>query len=155
MKLVRYILLALGIIFVAIQFIRSERNKNEKPSPTDIAKVFTVPDSVKVILKNACYDCHSNNTSYPWYSHVQPFGWFLTKHITRGKDELNFSEFGSYSTRRQLSKLDEIEDVMNDDIMPLPSYRLLHKKARLSQKEKTLLINWAGNLIDAGGIQVQ
>jgi hypothetical protein len=155
MKLVRYILLALGIIFVAIQFIRTERNKNEKPSPTDIAKVFTVPDSVKVILKNACYDCHSNNTSYPWYSHVQPFGWFLTKHITRGKDELNFSEFGSYSTRRQLSKLDEIEDVMNDDIMPLPSYRLLHKKARLSQKEKTVLINWAGNLIDAGGIQVQ
>jgi len=155
MKLVRYILLALGIIFVAIQFIRSERNKNEKPSPTDIAKVFTVPDSVTVILKNACYDCHSNNTSYPWYSHVQPIGWFLTKHITQGKDELNFSEFGSYSTRRQLSKLDEIEDVMNDDIMPLPSYRLLHKKARLSQKEKTLLINWAGNLIDAGGIQVQ
>jgi len=155
MKLVRYILLALGIIFVAIQFIRSERNKNEKPSPTDIAKVFTVPDSVTVILKNACYDCHSNNTSYPWYSHVQPIGWFLTKHITQGKDELNFSEFGSYSTRRQLSKLDEIEDVMNDDIMPLPSYRLLHKKARLSQKEKTVLINWAGNLIDAGGIQVQ
>jgi len=155
MKLVRYILLALGIIFVAIQFIRSERNKNEKPSPTDIAKVFTVPDSVTVILKNACYDCHSNNTSYPWYSHVQPIGWFLTKHITQGKDELNFSAFGSYSTRRQLSKLDEIEDVMNDDIMPLPSYRLLHKKARLSQKEKTVLINWAGNLIDAGGIQVQ
>jgi hypothetical protein len=155
MKLVRYILLALGIIFVAIQFIRSERNNNEQPSPTDIAQAFTVPDSVKVILKNACYDCHSNNTFYPWYSHVQPSGWFLNRHITQGKDELNFSEFGSYSTRRQLSKLDEIEDVINDDIMPLPSYRLLHKKARLSQKEKTLLINWAENLIDAGGIQVQ
>ena len=142
MKLIRYILLALGIIFVAIQFIRSERNINEQPSPTDIAKAFTVPDSVKVILKNACYDCHSNNTVYPWYSHVQPIGWFLTKHITQGKDELNFSEFGSYSTRRQLSKLEEIEDVINNDIMPLPSYKLMHKDAQLTNDEKALIINW-------------
>jgi len=142
MKLIRYILLALGIIFVAIQFIRSERNINEQPSPTDIAKAFTVPDSVKVILKNACYDCHSNNTVYPWYSHVQPIGWFLTKHITQGKDELNFSEFGSYSTRKQLSKLEEIEDVINDDIMPLPSYKLMHKAAQLTNDEKALIINW-------------
>ena len=142
MKLIRYILLALGIIFVAIQFIRSERNINEQPSPTDIAKAFTVPDSVKVILKNACYDCHSNNTVYPWYSHVQPIGWFLTKHITQGKDELNFSEFGSYSTRKQLSKLEEIEDVINDDIMPLPSYKLMHKDAQLTNDEKALIINW-------------
>ena len=142
MKLIRYILLALGIIFVAIQFIRSERNINEQPSPTDIAKAFTVPDSVKVILKNACYDCHSNNTVYPWYSHVQPIGWFLTKHITQGKDELNFSEFGSYSTRKQLSKLEEIEDVINDDIMPLPSYKLMHKDAQFTNDEKALIINW-------------
>jgi hypothetical protein len=142
MKLARYLLLATMIIFVAIQFIRSERNKNEQPSPTDITKALTVPDSVLVILKNACYDCHSNNTDYPWYSNIEPIGWLLARHIIHGKDELNYSEFGTYATRKQLSKLDEIEDVINDDIMPLPSYRLMHKKARLKQNEKSLLINW-------------
>ncbi len=104
--------------------------------------MVTVADSVKVILRNACYDCHSNNTDYPWYSNIQPIGWYLANHITKAKEDLNFSEFGGYSTRRQKSKLDAIGDEISNNGMPLPSYRLLHKNARLSENEKTLLINW-------------
>ncbi len=137
------VLLAVGIIFVAIQFIQPVKNKNGKTTATDISKVLTTPDAVRVILHNACYDCHSNNTSYPWYSYVQPVGWLLSNHITNGKNELNFSEFGNYPQRRQLSKLDEIADNVTDDVMPLKSYRMMHENARLGKNEKMLLIDWA------------
>jgi hypothetical protein len=109
---------------------------------TDISKIVSIPDSVQVVLKNACYDCHSNNTNYPWYSNIQPMGWLMATHIRQGKEELNFSEFGSYSSRKQLSKLNGIANSIKDDIMPLSSYKLMHKNARLSTIEKVLIINW-------------
>jgi hypothetical protein len=137
------ILLAISIVFIAIQFFRPALNKNSQVLDTDISKIVNIPDSIQVILKNACYDCHSINTNYPWYSNVQPIGWFLAKHITQGKDELNFSEFGSYSPRRQLSKMNGIANSIRDDIMPLSSYKMMHKNAQLSTNEKALLINWA------------
>jgi hypothetical protein len=143
MKPVKVILLVLVIAFVVIQFIQPARNKDGQFSPTDISKVVTVPDSVMAIVKNACYDCHSNNTRYPWYSYVQPVGWFLARDITHGRGALNFSEFGSYSARRQTSKLDGIAYNVRENTMPLKSYRTMHKEARLTEKEKTLLINWA------------
>ncbi|MFZ0281148.1 MAG: heme-binding domain-containing protein [Bacteroidales bacterium] len=143
MKLAVKILLALAIIFVVIQFFRPERNKSEQAVEADISIVISVPGNVQTILKNACYDCHSNNTKYPWYYHIQPAGWYLANHIKDAKEELNFNEFGSYTQRRQLSKMEEVGNVISGDLMPLPSYRLLHKKARLSPEEKKLLITWA------------
>jgi hypothetical protein len=137
------ILAAIGLIVVAIQFIQPARNKNGQASATDISRVVTVPDCVQVILRKACYDCHSNNTDYPWYSNIQPVSWYLANHITKAKEGLNFSEFGGYSSRRQKSKLDAITDEISDKGMPLPSYRLLHKNARLSKIEKAQLTNWA------------
>ena len=143
MRLTKMILLAIGIVFIAIQFIQPDRNKTEQVSPRDISKIVIISDSVQVILKNACYDCHSNNTHYPLYSNIQPMGWLMASHIKQGKEELNFSEFGSYSNRRQLSKLNGIANSIKDDIMPLSSYRLMHKNARLNANEKAQLINWA------------
>jgi hypothetical protein len=148
MRLTKIILTAVAIIFVAVQFIRPLQNKNGQVLATDISKVVNIPDSVRIILQNACYDCHSNNTNYPWYSKIQPAGWYLAKHITHAKDNLNFSEFGGYSPRRQLSKLDEITNAIRDNIMPLPSYKMMHKNAKLSANEKTLLIKWTQQSID-------
>jgi hypothetical protein len=136
-------LAALVLIVVAIQFIRPVRNKSELASATEISKVLVVPDSVRTILQNACYDCHSNNTRYPWYSYVQPVAWLLANDITHGKNQLNFSEFGSYSQRRQLSKLEGIADNISDNSMPLKSYKIMHKDARLPENERALLIKWA------------
>jgi hypothetical protein len=143
MKSIKKILLVTGIIFICIQFIQPDHNKNGQVLNTDISKMLTVPDSVLTILKNACYDCHSNNTNYPWYSNIQPMGWLMAKHIKNGKAELNFSEFGSYSTRRQVSKLTGISNSIHDDIMPLWSYKLMHKNAQLTTLEKKILIKWA------------
>ena len=149
MRLAKKILLVSGILFIALQFIRPARNKSSQVLTTDISKVVTIPDTVLTLLKNACYDCHSNNTDYPWYSNIQPMGWLMAYHIKQAKNELNFSEFGSYSQRRQLSKLDGIANSIKDDIMPLKSYKIMHKSAQLSTDEKSLLINWAQQSIDS------
>ena len=142
MSLTQKLLLAIGIAFIAIQFIPPVHNKSGQVLVTDISKIVSITDSVPIVLKNACYDCHSNNTNYPWYSNIQPMGWIMAKHIKQGKEALNFSEFGSYSPRRQLSKLNGIVNSIKDDIMPLSSYKWMHKNAQLSTNEKTLIINW-------------
>ena len=146
---IKIILFATGIIIIAMQFVQPDRNQNEQVLSMDIVKFVTLSDSVQVILTNACYDCHSNNTHYPWYANIQPVGWFMARHIKQGKEELNFSEFGNYSSRRQSSKLNEIANMVKDNIMPLPSYKLMHKDASLSSHEKALIINWAQQLKDS------
>lgn len=143
MIIAKKILLATGILFLAIQFFRPARNKSNQVLDTDISKMVTTSDSVLSVLKNACYDCHSNNTNYPWYSNIQPMGWLMAYHIKKAKNELNFNEFGTYSQRRQLSKMDGIANSIKDDIMPLKSYKLMHRSAQPSKDEKSLLINWA------------
>jgi hypothetical protein len=139
------------IVLVAIQFIQPARNRSGQDMPTDISRTVEVSPEIDALLKMACYDCHSNNTRYPWYTYVQPVGWILSKHIRNGKKELNFSEFGAYSLRRQQSKLKSIVDQINDNAMPLPSYKWLHKTARLSIKNKALIIDWATKTKDSIG----
>lgn len=143
------IVLLVFAAFIFIQFVQPARNKNGQVMPADITKTFTVPPNVKAILEVACYDCHSNNTRYPWYSYIQPAGWWLAGHIRNGKQELNFSEFGAYSNRRQLSKLRSIGRSIKEETMPLASYALLHSKARLTAEEKRLLTSWVGKMEDS------
>lgn len=149
MSRIKKILLALLIVFVAIQFIQPAHNKSVQVLPTDFTKIYVVPDRVKSILRNACYDCHSNNTNYPWYSNIQPVAWVMARHIKTGKEKLNFSDFGSNSTRKQISKLKEMSNQINDNEMPISSYKLMHKYARLSQDKKKLLMNWMQQTADS------
>ena len=135
--------LAVLIVLIGIQFIQPARNENGQALHTDISKTVFIPGNVKSLLQTACNDCHSNNTNYPWYANIQPMGWLLANHIKDGKAELNFSEFGSYSQRRQQSKLKSIASQVKDDEMPLASYAFLHKNARLTKEQKALIIDWA------------
>lgn len=143
MSMIKRILIAAVIIIVVLQFIRPARNSDDLVPGKGISSVVTVPDSVSRILANACFDCHSNKTRYPWYSNVQPVGWFLNKHIKDGKQDLNFSDFAGYTQRRQVNKLSLISELVSKDEMPLKSYKLIHKDARLNSNQKDLLINWA------------
>ena len=149
MKRFKKILLGLVIVLIVIQFVQPPKNRSAEILPTDLTKTINVPDSVQRILRISCYDCHSNNTNYPWYSTIQPIGWMLARHIKDGKADLNFSEFGSYSLRRKISKLNEIEKSITDKTMPLGSYTLLHNNARLSQEDKKLLSNWSIKMKDS------
>lgn len=143
MNLLKKILFILLIVFIAIQFIQPARNTNAQVLPTDICKVVSVPENVHSLLKAACYDCHSNQTNYPWYTHVQPVGWIMAGHIKDGRKDLNFNEFGAYSNRKQQSKFKSIGNQVKGGDMPLYSYTIMHKAARLSQVEKTLIMDWA------------
>ena len=149
MKRLKKILLGLLIVFIVIQFIQPALNESDEMLPTDMTKTINTPANVQSILKTACYDCHSNHTNYPWYSRVQPFGWLLANHIKEGKAELNFSEVGSYSRRRQISKFNGVANSVKDGTMPLSSYTMIHKNARLSKDNKTLLIDWATRTKDS------
>jgi hypothetical protein len=149
MSRIKKILLGSLMVFIAIQFIQPARNKNGQVIATDISKIYSLPQSVQATLKTACYDCHSNNTNYPWYSNIQPVGWMMARHIKEGKDELNLSEFGSYSERRQLSKLRSIENSIKDGSMPISSYTIIHKNARLTKEEKAQIIDWAKIIRDS------
>ncbi|HVI48753.1 MAG TPA: heme-binding domain-containing protein [Chitinophaga sp.] len=147
MKKFRIILWILLAVVVLIQFVRPAENRSVQADRGDITTMYTMPDSVHTILKNACYDCHSNSTHYPWYAQVQPFGWWLAMHIRDGKKELNFSEYASYSTKRQRSKLKSIKKQIDKGEMPLWSYTLAHPKARLTAAQKKAIINWTDSVL--------
>lgn len=136
------------LVFVGIQFIPTNRNQSDIVPATDLMEVYNVPEKVEVIFKTSCYDCHSNNTAYPWYNKIQPVSWILGSHVKEGKAELNFSEFGSYSERKQKSKLKGIINQIKDNEMPLFSYTLIHKEAKLSENDKKDIEEWINKMLE-------
>jgi hypothetical protein len=140
------ILLTILAILIIIQFIRPARNVSATVAATDITKVYEVPQHVQQLLQVACNDCHSNNTAYPWYTNIQPVGWWLQHHVNEGKEHLDFSVFGSYKPRRQAHKLEEVAEQVREGHMPLDSYLWIHKDAILSADDKAMLTAWAESL---------
>ena len=144
--MIRKILIVLVVIFIAIQFFRPKKNLSAEISQNDITLHFTVPENVQIILKKSCYDCHSNNTVYPWYNNIQPVAWWLANHVADGKRELNFSEFASYPAKKQYRKLRTTIEQIKETEMPLNSYLWIHKDAILTSDQKITLSNWADSL---------
>jgi hypothetical protein len=143
---IKKILVFLLIVLVIIQFFHPVKNISTAASPNDIALHFYVPANVHDVLKKSCYDCHSNNTVYPWYNNIQPVAWWLQNHINEAKHDLNFNEFAGYAPKKQYHKLKSIIDSQNDGWMPLDSYLWIHKEAILSAEQKQDLIKWADSL---------
>ena len=108
MKIVKIIALILLVGFVGIQFVPTDLNQSDTVPKTDFLLVNNTQENISALLQESCYDCHSNNTEYPWYNKVQPVAWFLEDHINEGKEELNFNEWDAYSNRRKNSKLKSI-----------------------------------------------
>src|SRR5665213_2694034 len=139
----RQIFITLFVIFVIIQFIRPTRNIGIADNANDITHATSVPADVDTILKTSCYDCHSDHTVYPWYTNVQPVGWWLTKHVNGGKRGLNFSQFNSYPISKKMRRYKQIAQEVNDDGMPLNSYLWIHAYAKLSDAQKKTISDWA------------
>jgi hypothetical protein len=148
-KLLRVSAYIIGVAVVGVQFIRPAKNASSVNFEYEIGKQFTVPTDIRTALEEACYNCHSNNTNYPWYAEVQPVGWWLDRHIVQGKREVNFSEFSSYRPRRQYRKLKDIAEQVEKGEMPLPSYVLMHSEASLTPEQKSFLIQWANAMRDS------
>lgn len=131
------------IPFLLIQLYQPARNSdNGQVLPIHITKVYNIPIKVQQVLQQSCYDCHSNNTYYPWYSYLQPARFLMEYHIKVGKENLNFSEWGNYSRRRQETKLDRIAKQIESNEMPLASYTMIHRNTKLSEQQKQEVIAW-------------
>lgn len=142
MNIIGWLSVIVVAVVLAIQFIPVERNVSTVPAGQSFEKTEKVPANVAAILKVSCYDCHSNNTRYPWYSELQPGAWFMAQHIKKGRDELNFDEFNNYSKRRKKAKIKSIISQIEKDEMPLKSYRMMHGNARLSADKKKELLDF-------------
>lgn len=144
-KLVFMVLLA---VLLLIQLVRPQKNTSASPAGKAFVDTFKVGKQVDAILAVSCYDCHSNNTNYPWYSEIQPMAWLMEKHILDGKEKLNFDDLPPYGSRRLNSKFTQITKQIEQDKMPLNSYLWLHEGARLRMEDKKLLIDYFNSLAD-------
>lgn len=149
MKTVKIIALFFLVCFVGIQFIPTTLNQSKNIPKTDFLLVNNTPKNISGILQKSCYDCHSNNTNYPWYNKVQPIALFLESHIQEGKKELDFSKWTEYSNRRKKSKLKSIMSQIRDNKMPLSSYTLIHSDAKLTKNEKENITDFINKIIDS------
>lgn len=131
------ILLTLLAVIVVIQFIRIDKSTPKVDDKIDFIAITQPADEVKSLLKEACYDCHSYETKYPWYTNVQPIGWWSKHHIDEGREELNFSEWGNYNDKRKDHKLEECAEEVEEGKMPISSYTWMHGDLT-SAERKTL-----------------
>lgn len=142
LRVLKWIVIILAVVFVGIQFIRPARtNPGIDPAQTIEAQV-QVPPEVSSILGRSCNDCHSNKTVWPWYTNVAPVSWWLSNHVNDGRKDLNMSEWGRLPRDRQERKLRQMCDEITDGVMPLSSYLPMHPSARLSEQDKKTLCDW-------------
>ena len=144
--MVKKILVVLLVILIVIQFIKPQKNIHAGPQPADISTLYPVPADVDSLLVVACKDCHSNNTRYPWYNNFQPVAWFLSNHVKDGTRSFNLNEFATYPVARQYDKIEEIKKQIDKGDMPLLSYTIIHKDAKLTEAEKNKIISWSENI---------
>jgi hypothetical protein len=132
------------LLFVGVQFVRPERGNPLPAAGQSLEEHARVPDEVAGVLRRSCMDCHSNRTDWPWYSNVAPASWFVADHVSHGRRHLNFSEWGRYGRRRADGLLQEICRTARSGFMPLGSYTLVHRGARLTPADVHTLCDWAG-----------
>ena len=132
-------LLIMLVLFIGIQFIQIDKTN----PTTDLSKEIQAPHEIKAILKRSCYDCHSNESKYPWYSNIAPVSWMISNHIEVARQWVNFSVWEDYTHDEKQKKLKEIFRAAYT-AMPLSSYLSMHEEAHLSVQERTLIRDWTG-----------
>ena len=140
-----------------MQFIRPDKNEGGYDSLAPFLAETKPTASVQATLQSACYDCHSNQTRYPWYNNIAPVSYWLADHVEEGTEHLNFSEWSSYSVKRKDHKLEEVAEEVEKGEMPLNEYTWSHAEAKLSDQQIKELIQWvnAARLQYQGQLQAQ
>jgi hypothetical protein len=148
-KLTRTAVMALLAVVVGIQMVRPARTN----PPTNPARTLTarlpVPSEAVAVLKRACKDCHSNDTAWPWYSNVAPVSWLVIDHVRSGRRHFNYSDWASYDPEKARKILHDICEETRDGSMPIGSYTLVHRDARLSDADVLTLCTWTQSLVPA------
>ena len=139
------ILLGLLVLFILIQFIRIDKTNPESIPAKDFIAIENPPANIATILKNACYDCHSHHTAYPWYTNVAPFSLMIRSHIRGGRQHVNFSTWADYDAKKKNHNIEEMKEVIDSKYMPMKSYTWLHPEAKLSAEDRKVLVDWLGS----------
>jgi hypothetical protein len=146
MSLKKKIIYGLLALLVIIQFIRIDKTNPEVDPELDFVVLSNTPRDIQNLLQSSCYDCHSNETIYPWYSNVAPVSWWIKKHVNDGRGHLNFSGWGEYDEKRKDHKLEEIIEEVEEHEMPLKSYLIMHSEAELKDTQREQLTTWIQSL---------
>jgi Haem-binding domain len=138
--------LTLLLILLICQFFRIDKTTQPFDATKDFLTLTGTNEELGSIIKNSCYDCHSNQPNYPWYTNIAPVSWWIKHHINEGSHHLNFSEWGNYTSKRQDHKLEECVEMIEEDEMPMTSYTVMHGNAKLNERQKKLLMDWFNSL---------
>ncbi len=138
----RNLLIAFLAVFALIQFKVIDKSPIEINPESDFLMIEQAPKEVVELIQTSCYDCHSNLTTYPWYSNIAPVSWWLKGHIDNGRGKLNFSEWNSYSLEERDTLKVKSANMIEKKWMPILTYKIIHKESRLSDEQRALLIGW-------------
>ena len=140
------LLIGLVIAFGIAQFFHPKKNQGNLESVALFLEQTQASNEVKHILEQACFDCHSSSTNYPWYNSITPVNYWLNGHINEGKKHFNVSQWDAYSMKKKDHKLDELIEELEEESMPLASYTWTHKEAQLSENQVQTLVDWANSI---------
>lgn len=146
MGMKKKIIIGLIGLLVVIQFFRIDKSRPETEPGIDFISLTNPPEDIKNILHTACYDCHSYESVYPWYSNIAPVSWWIKDHINDGRGHLNFSVWGEYEEKKKDHKLEEIVEEVKEGEMPLKSYLITHSEAKLDNAQRAQLTGWIESL---------
>ncbi|NJN77288.1 MAG: heme-binding domain-containing protein [Saprospiraceae bacterium] len=134
--------IAVVVILVLMQFKRIDKTNPEFNEAEDFITITQPPTEIATLIKNACYDCHSHQSKYPWYSNVAPASWMLEHHIEEGRQHLNFSTWATYPEKKADHKLEECVEEVEEGNMPMKPYIIMHSEAKMTDAQKTVLVEW-------------
>ena len=145
MKNVKVIATVMVFVFIIAQLFRPEKNSGDIKSIDFFLNSTDTPENVRVILKNTCFDCHSDHTVYPWYNNITPINYWISKHIDDGKKHFNISQsqWSTASLKKKDHKFDELIEMIDTKEMPLKSYTWIHKEANLTDLQRQKIKAWA------------
>jgi len=151
MRRIEKIVAAMAVVFLLLQLIPMTRNN------PPITQAVAAPSPADSVLRRACYDCHSNETRWPWYAHIAPVSWLLIRDADRGRKHLNFSTWDKYTDDPEtlIRKFRNIDRVMHNGSMPPWYYLPLHSTARLTDADRQIIEDWVMKSIEIVGRQEQ
>ncbi|MFS4431236.1 heme-binding domain-containing protein [Chryseobacterium sp. S90] len=142
MKMAKKIVFWTLVAFALIQFFPIDRTNKPVDSAANFVDARKTPEKIRTLLKNACYDCHSNETVYPKYAFIAPVSWSVKSHINEGREHLNFSIWETYNKDLKENMITKSIQTIQSKAMPIPGYIVYHKEANLSEAERALLVQY-------------
>ena len=142
-KVVKWLVIVMVCLLVVAQFKRPAKTNPSIDQSVALESHMNVDPRVAAIFDRSCNDCHSNKTRWPWYADVAPISWFVIGHVDEGRDHLNFSEWGNYSSGERKALLGEFCEMVSEGAMPLSTYTPLHPGSKLSDADKKVICDWA------------